>query len=228
MNASRAYGLATFGLLAAGILATWAVYTQLPETIPVHWDIENKVNRYGPKKTVFTLPVVMTVLALILWGLPYLSPKSFAAEGLRPLYSFVTFLAVAFLVYILGVVLWTTLATVRPSYIQIDSGRWILAGVFLLLALLGSTLDKAPRNPYIGVRTPWTFASERIWSDTHRLARRTLIACGILGFLVALVGYPFSRLAAVAASVTLILIAALVPVIYSYILYRRLKALGEL
>jgi hypothetical protein len=60
------------------------------------------------------------------------------------------------------------------------------------------------------------------------MARRTLIACGILGFLVALVAFPFSTLASLLASFALILIGALVPVIYSFVLYRRLKGRGEL
>jgi uncharacterized membrane protein len=38
------------------------------------------------------------------------------------------------------------------------------------LILMGNPMGKVRRNFFIGIRTPWTLASERVWYATHRLA----------------------------------------------------------
>ena len=46
----------------------------------------------------------------------------------------------------------------------VDIGRAIFEGLFLFFALIGSVLGRVRRNFYIGVRVPWTLASERVWT----------------------------------------------------------------
>ena len=61
--------------------------------------------------------------------------------------------------------------------------RAVPAGLFLLLILMGNPMGKVRRNFYVGIRTPWTFASERVWYATHRMAARLMVASGVLGLL---------------------------------------------
>jgi uncharacterized membrane protein len=74
----------------------------------------------------------------------------------------------------------------------------------------------------MGVRTPWTLASEAVWTQTHRLAAWVFVAVGVIGFVAAL------------ANVSLILcfglliFGAVIPVIYSLALYKRLEKEGKL
>jgi len=63
----------------------------------------------------------------------------------------------------------------------IDITRALLAGVLLMLALIGNVLGKVRRNFWIGVRTPWTLANERVWNDTNRLAGRLFVAAAVVG-----------------------------------------------
>jgi uncharacterized membrane protein len=72
----------------------------------------------------------------------------------------------------------------------------------------------------MGVRTPWTLASDAVWVGTHRLAARLLVGAGALGALAIFAGAP------VAPCFVLLMAAALWPVAYSYILYRRLEGGG--
>ena len=65
----------------------------------------------------------------------------------------------------------------------IDLGRTLFAGLFLALALIGNVLGKVRRNFYIGVRVPWTLASDRVWNDTHRVAAWTMVGGSLVGFL---------------------------------------------
>ena len=69
-----------------------------------------------------------------------------------------------------------------------DIGRALIGGMFLFFALLGNVMGKVRKNFYIGIRVPWTLASDRVWNDTHRLAAWLMVGGGILGFLLVILG----------------------------------------
>ena len=58
--------------------------------------------------------------------------------------------------------------------------------MFLLIVI-----PRVRRNRWVGVRTPWTLASDRVWTETHRLAAYLFVATGVLGLLSILIGLPF-------------------------------------
>jgi uncharacterized membrane protein len=77
-------------------------------------------------------------------------------------------------------------------------------------------MGKAKRNFFIGIRTPWTLSSDRVWDETHKLGARMFIAGGVITVISAFFGENGIWLMLVA-----MLAAAFVPVVYSYILWRR-------
>ena len=87
--------------------------------------------------------------------------------------------------------------------------------------LLGAPLGQVKRNFWVGVRTPWTLASDVVWDQTHWLTARLFVAAGVLGLLVVLMGLP------VWWCFVAILAAALGPVVYSLVLYKRLQHQGQ-
>jgi len=87
---------------------------------------------------------------------------------------------------------------------------------------MGNVMGKVRRNFFIGIRTPWTLASEPVWNATHRFAARTLFVGGLLGLLAVILHAPFWL------PMAAILTAALVPVIYSLVLYKQLERRGAL
>src|SRR5699024_7836181 len=60
----------------------------------------------------------------------------------------------------------------------------ILVG--LLLVIFGNYMQTIKPNWLIGIRTPWTLASEAVWRKTHRLGSRVFI---LLGFILIII--PF-------------------------------------
>ena len=124
----------------------------------------------------------------------------------------------ALFAYLHGLLTWAALAG------KVDITRAMLAGMLIMFGLLGNVLGKVRRNFYVGVRTPWTLASERVWNNTHRLAARMFVGASVLGFFGALL-LPVE--AAVITVLVVIFAAALVPVGYSLVLYKRLERQGE-
>src|SRR4029077_16753226 len=101
-------------------------------------------------------------------------------------------------------------------------GQLLVAGLFLFFALLGNLIGKVQRNFWVGVRTPWTLASDAVWIRTHRLAAWLWVATGVAGFVAALVRVPFLIL--FIGSIAM----ALYPVLYSLFLYKKLERQGKL
>ena len=214
---TRQYYLGAGAVLLAVLAGTVVAYPHLPETIPLHWDAHGQVNGWGPKWSLFLMgPGAIVFVMLIFSALPWLSPKKFEVDSFRATYLYIMVALVAMLAYI------QLLQLAAGLEVALDMTRAIMGGISLLDALLGNVLGKVRRNFYIGVRTPWTIASEPVWNATHRLAAKTFFAGGIAGLALSILKAPlWLPLAA-------ILTGALVPGVYSLILYKRLEGRGEL
>jgi uncharacterized membrane protein len=90
---------------------------------------------------------------------------------------------------------------------RLGAGLWWALGAFFVL--LGLVLPRVRQNPWIGVRTPWTLASEENWAKTHRFAGYTMTLGGGAACVAAIAGVPMLGL-------VFILAGALAPVVYSW------------
>jgi len=217
MTTTQKYYLGAGAVVLAVLAGTVVAYPQLPNIVPVHWDARGHVNGWGPKSSLFLFgPGLMLLIVLMFAALPWLSPKKFEVDSFRATYLYIMIVTVAMLAYCHLLVLASALG------MTLDMGRAIAGGVSLLIALLGNVMGKVRRNFFIGIRTPWTLANERVWNATHRFAAKTFFAGGLLGLLAVLLRAPFWL------PMTSIPVAALVPVIYSLVFYKRLEQRGEL
>jgi uncharacterized membrane protein len=195
---------------------------QIPgDRIPIHWNIHGQpdgwVAKDQPFLAFYLLPTMIAgVVALGLFALPWLSPRNFAVEGFRATYDYVFFLVSALFVYLEAVFLVS----------QLEGGglldRWLIGGFFLFFALIGNVLGKVRSNFWMGIRTPWTLASPRVWDRTHRVGAWVFVAVGLLGFAGVLAGVP------PVWCFGLLVVGALAPVVYSLVLYKRLEREGKL
>ena len=83
-------------------------------------------------------------------------------------------------------------------------------------------MGKVRRNFWIGIRTPWTLASERVWYATHRFAAKTMVVGALLSLAGVIAGLPLSL------CLVLALAGAIVPALYSLAAYKRLERSGNL
>jgi uncharacterized membrane protein len=216
MTANKYYLVAVLLILAA-LVATAAVYPQLPERVATHWGIDNRPNGYSPKWALFLIgPGLMMLLLVLFRFLPWLSPKQWEVDSFRTTYLQVMLIVIALMGYLYGATLWAGMTG------SANVGRAIVGGVCLLLALLGNLLGKVRRNFYIGVRTPWTLANERVWNATHRFAAKTFVVGGLTGLALTLVGFQGWPVLAV------LLAAPLIPAAYSLFFYKQLERRGQL
>lgn len=93
----------------------------------------------------------------------------------------------------------------------------------IMYLVLGNYMPKCRMNSTVGIRVKWTYASEKNWNATHRMAGPVWMVCGacmlLLSFLPQETAMPWLMLVLVVGSV--------IPVFYSYWFYRRQLARGE-
>src|SRR5262245_992258 len=153
----------------------------------------------------------MASVFLIFLALPAISPKGFRFEGFRAVWGVLQ-------AAILGVLFFLhALALLAAMGKPVDMPRGAGAAVGLLIAVLGNFLGKVTRNFFVGIRTPWTLASDEVWFKTHRLGGKLFVIAGLATFVLALAGASPIALGVVIGA------AALISVVASYVFYRRIE-----
>src|SRR5262249_54727751 len=163
------------------------------------------------------VPGAMLLMIGLTFLLPWLSPRAFKVNRFRGTFQYLMFLVVLLFGYIHGAILYGSLKDVN-----LDIGKVLVAGIFLFFALIGNVLGKVRRNFWMGVRTPWTLASETVWNRTHRVAAWLWTVAGLLGFVGVLAGVPMW------IAFVYLVVVALIPVVHSLVLYKSLERRGKL
>jgi uncharacterized membrane protein len=218
---TRVYFVFSVATIVAVCFLSAVAYPNLPPQVPIHWNLQGQADGYGsPTVAAFLMPFAMVVLLLVLSALPWLSPKQFETDAFCGVYWFIVFIFMAYMGYVHGLILWATFGH------SIDVVRSIIGGMLLMFGLMGNVLGKVRRNFWVGVRTPWTLANERVWNDTHRLAGRLFVAAALICLPLLFLPVPVASLFFIV--MTLIVGAALVPAVYSAIHYKWLQAQNQL
>lgn len=202
----------TGGVLAVMFaLAAW-YFPQLPDPVPTHWNAAGEVDGWTPKPWgVWLMPVLSLGTFLVLLVFPVISPKGFRLEQSRRAYDIVLFVVVCFMAL-------TQLFSFRSA---ISGGQELMqfvpVAVGMLFLVLGNYLGKFQKNFFIGIRTPWTLASDEVWNRTHRLGGYMFMAGGVVIIFSGLLGLGVEWFIAT------VIVIAVIPTLYSLLLYRRLE-----
>jgi uncharacterized membrane protein len=92
---------------------------------------------------------------------------------------------------------------------------FLVIGVLFLI--LGNYLPKCKHNYTIGIKIPWTLASEENWNATHRFAGKVWVAGSILLLICAFL--PVAGTIWIAFCIMLVLVV--LPTLYSYLYSRK-------
>jgi uncharacterized membrane protein len=182
-----------------------------------HWDINDQVDGYVPKFWgVFLMPLVTLGMFLLFLVVPSIDPLKANIAKFRETFNTFIALIIAFMIYMHGLTLAWSL-----GYQGFKLSMAVLPFMGVLFIFMGYLMKRAKRNWFIGIRTPWTLSSDRVWDETHRLGSILFTASGVL----AIIGSLFGGMTAFWLMFAPLMGSALFLVVYSYVLYRReLKA----
>ena len=209
---TRATIFATIFLITFALVFSFSVFNRLPDQMASHWNTANQVDGYMSRFWgAFLMPIVAVGMLGLFLVIPNIDPLKANIAKFRAYFNAFIMLMVVFLVYMhILTTLWNL------GYDRFNMGAAMLPALGLIFVFAGVMMRQAKRNFFIGIRTPWTLSSDRVWDETHRIGSTLFIVSGIL----ALLGAFFADYA-----VWFILIpvlgSTLFLFVYSYVLYQQ-------
>lgn len=192
------------------VIGVW-LYPQMPEQMAIHWNIRGEVDGYISRFWgVFLFAFIFVGLALFFVVIPRIDPLKANIEKFRGYYDgFVILFSIFWLSTYLHVALWNLGVKVNPMIL-------FPIGIGFLFFYVGILCENAKRNWFIGIRTPWTLSSDKVWEKTHRIGGKMFKIAGV----VALLGAIFQDYAFLLILAPAILVIAYT-FTYSYFEYQR-------
>ena len=197
----------TYILMALDVLVASVLIHLMPDQVPVHFNGANEPDRLGSKYE------FLVAILFPLCGVFVVMGSKNAPIGKERRWAWG---AVAFEVFVLGWILFYDGAPFPEP--DLDASRWaaVIGGALCVVA--GNLMPKADRNPFFGLRTPWSEASPETWRRSQRLGGYAGVATGFAMIVLGLV-LP-ARL--VTPAVLLVLLAGFAAAIVgSYVIYRQ-------
>lgn len=202
-------------IIAAAVVASAVVYPRLPETIPTHWNMDGQPDGWSSRAFgAWITPVILLGMWALFRLLPAIDPRgaNYAKFG-------GAFEAIidSLMLFLLGMHI--VLLRAGLGYpVQIE--RIVPFGVGVLLIVIGNLLPRCRPNWFVGIRTPWTLSSDRVWEKTHRFGGRLFVAAGFLIVIASLLWVQWVHL----VLITVVLLATAAVLIYSYLEWKREQA----
>jgi uncharacterized membrane protein len=201
-------------LAIAPVAYLYYSWPQLPATVPLHFGIDGKPDRFGDKTELITGMAVMTLVGfgcfLLLMNIHKIDPKK-----ARNSPAVMAKIALAVLLLI-SLIQFMIVDSAHTGKIKFDQFFLPLLGLFF--AFLGNVFYSVKPNYFVGIRTPWALENEENWRRTHQLAGKVWFAGGLLAMLLTLF-LPFHIATFVFMGITFIMV--IIPLVFSYRFYKH-------
>ncbi|HEY0115542.1 MAG TPA: SdpI family protein [Allosphingosinicella sp.] len=212
----KAVGIASALTVCSIIGAALVAGSILPDAmrLPIHWGLNGEADAFADKWTALLMPAaIVAAVSLLFYFMPVLEPRR---EGLARSQGLYLWGWIAIL--LMGVVIEFAVLAVAFGW-GVSVNHLIVGAVGIMLVMIGNQLGKSRSMYLIGLRTPWTLASEEVWIKTHRLAGKLMVAGGLAMVAAALLPLPSGLL--ITVPIVAVALIAGVSILYSFILWRR-------
>jgi immunity protein, SdpI family len=201
-------------LIVAAMLVTGLIlFDSLPDQLPSHWNIAGEVDAYVDKGLgIYLFPGITLAIALLFPILSSIDPRKKKYKAFQRPWHILQMAIVLFFAYIYFVTLYLAF---HP---EVSIVQFIFAGMGILFIVIGNYLGKVRQNYFVGIKTPWTLDNEEVWNKTQRVGGWSFL---IAGLIILINGFVQWQL--VASMIVAVSIAAILPIVYSYVLHKRLK-----
>lgn len=185
-----------------------ALWGKLPDTIATHFNSSNAADGWSSKTfTVFGLPLFLLGAHLLCVFITFNDPKK-KNIGEKMM---------GFIIWLIPAVSVGTMAFLYMNALgmKVNIGMVMNILMGILFVIIGNYLPKCRQNYTVGIKLPWTLNSTENWNRTHRLAGWLFIICGALFFANAFLAWGG------AGVIVIMTVAAVIPTVYSFILYKK-------
>lgn len=186
-------------------------YLKMPSLVASHWNAQGEVNGYMSRFWgTFIMPLVLTGMLILFLLIPRIDPKKKNILKFATHFDRFILCMMIFFNYVFGLTIYWNLGH------RFNFTAYMLPAFAALFYTIGNLVTNAEPNYTIGIRTPWTLASESVWKKTHAIGGKAYKATGIL----TLLGLVFPSYA-MFIFLGLVIAVSLYLVVYSYLEFRK-------
>ncbi len=187
------------------------LFPLMPEQLASHWNALGEVNGYMPKLYgMFLMPIISAALLALFILMPRIDPLKANIKKFIKYFD-------AFVVLILLFMLYIHLLTIFWNFgMRFNLIQFMSPAFGILFYFVGVLTEKAKRNWFIGIRTPWSMSNEKVWNKTNMLGGMLFKISGAIAFFGVLL--PDYAIWFVLVPVVL---TTVFTVVYSYVEYQK-------
>lgn len=199
--------IVSFLITAIPLIVGLILWNKLPDKIATNFDWNGNVSGYSSKMfTVLGLPLILITANFVCIIATSADPKiKNISKGL--------FSVIISIIPVCSLFCSMAIYTYALGYdFNMKNITSVMLGV--MFVVLGFVLPKCKQNYTVGIKLPWTLHDESNWNSTHHLAGHLWIAGGIIMIIAGILKLEILY-------ISIVLILAIIPTVYSYVLYRR-------
>lgn len=208
---------------------TAAVYKSLPDTMPMHYDVNGQVDRWGSKyELLLIIAIFLAVIGEITYQIKKFEKKAGETDDEKAKAGFINnakvtsiiglvlsaFMAVTYICINIGGV---KMISESSDVLSIDITRIICVGMGIMFIVLGNYMPKTRRNSLVGIRCAWTQYNDVTWAKSNRFASYLVVGAGVIAIILAFVMKNVMN--ALLIVTVLMLIICVVSLVYSHKIY---------
>lgn len=210
-------------------LATTLIWLQfLPDRVPIHYNFNGAIDRWGSKWENLLLPGVVLLMALLFALADWLGFKAAAgdekktahAESNRKVLRVVMVAAALMFTVLQAVLLWGEGRAVESGAVQsaLPLNRVVAVCLGFMILIMGNFMPRTKLNSTLGFRCGWTMYNEVTWQRSNRFSGYAMMIAGALTVLISLLVPDAWAIPVFFAALTLSVIVSL---IYARKVYRE-------
>ncbi len=210
------------------IITAFAVQV-MPDTVPMHYNMEGEIDRWGSKYENFIFPSMIVGMSLFwqvfIW---FYDKKARNADNDKERAEAEANGKVIKIAAVATNIMFTIMqcfflygafveAATNATHAAIDIGKVSCVLLGLLFIVLGNFMPKARKNSALGVRTTWSMYNDITWMKSNRCGAVLFVAVGVLDIVTA---FLVEANMATVLMLVYILIMAVSITVYSYKVYK--------
>lgn len=181
------------------------LWNKLPDLIPSHWNFNGEIDGWSSKGfAVFGIPAIILALH-------WVCVLASLADPQHKNYTPKMFTLVLWICPVISLVLAALVYCAALGYtLSVEVIMPLLVG--LMFIVIGNLLPKCRQTYTMGIKLPWTFASEENWNKTHRFGGKVWVIGGAVTMATAFWGNSWILMVIIA-------LMGILPTLYSYLYY---------
>lgn len=202
-------------LMFLPLVASIVALLFLPDLIPAHYNIENKVDRWGSKYEILIFPIVTILFGQFLLIMGRIAKKQEVQGNNNEKNSLIIGICSLLIFNIIsGVMIYSSLSTAdKLSFATFEFEQILFFFVGIIFIVIGNVMPKLKKNSVLGFRTKYSMKNDEIWKKCQRISGITTMITGVVILIFSLI---FHHLTLYILTISTMLFSLITDLIYSH------------